>query len=179
MLQTPSYGFNFRFVHVGDPIPSIPPSWLGYAHPGPEYVINSDTSQPVTTADVEVRAYNEADADGDITPWLLENKIMDSWEAHTWYFNAVTICFNGGALSGVGVNNPFKDNPETNPSLQPVPQQQVPESSAENDDAVASSSQGPVAPQDGTEEIEVEAVEGPGGSDAVNAFERLFSMSLS
>jgi hypothetical protein len=157
MLQAPTYGFNFRFVHVGDPIPSIPASWLGYAHLGPEYVINSDTSQPVTPGDVEVRAYTEANQDGDITPWLLENKIMDSWKAHTWYFGPVTICFNGGAMSGAGVVNPFKNDPETNPMLQTT-----------EDDGTSTVSDGPNSPDDGTEVVEV-------SDGGVNAFGRLSS----
>jgi alpha-beta hydrolase superfamily lysophospholipase len=112
MAQAPKYGRNYRFVHKGDPIPSIPWASMGYRHPGPEYVISSDTQQGVTPADIEVRATD--DEDGDSTPGLFENGFQDSWKAHTWYFNAVTVCYDGGSLSNLFT--PFKNDPATDES---------------------------------------------------------------
>ncbi|TVY64181.1 Mono- and diacylglycerol lipase, partial [Lachnellula suecica] len=30
-------GSNFRMTHVNDPVPQLPPTWLGYQHTSPEY----------------------------------------------------------------------------------------------------------------------------------------------
>jgi hypothetical protein len=108
-------------VHVGDPIPSIPPASLGFKHPGPEYVIHTATLDDNTSAnDVSVRVQSDAadtsDADGDIvTPSLLMGNWGDQWKAHSWYFGAITICYNGGILSDL--TTPFKNDPDANPSL--------------------------------------------------------------
>ncbi|TVY45929.1 Mono- and diacylglycerol lipase [Lachnellula occidentalis] len=35
--QTPAQGSNFRMTHVNDPVPQLPPTWIGYQHTSPEY----------------------------------------------------------------------------------------------------------------------------------------------
>jgi hypothetical protein len=106
-------------VHVGDPVPSLPPKSLGYKHIGPEYVITSSTLDENTSPrQIEIR-HTDADEDGDgVTPTLLQNAMSDSWKAHTWYFNAVTICYDSGPLGNLAT--PFTNDPRANPSLRVV-----------------------------------------------------------
>jgi hypothetical protein len=92
---------------------------MGYKHIGPEYIITSSTLDEHTSPrQVEIRRA-DVDEDGDIvTPTLLQNAVSDSWKAHTWYFNAVTICYDAGPLGNV--LTPLKSDPRANPSLRVV-----------------------------------------------------------
>jgi hypothetical protein len=35
--QAPGLGGNYRMTHVNDPVPQLPPTWIGYQHIAPEY----------------------------------------------------------------------------------------------------------------------------------------------
>lgn len=35
--QAPGLGGNYRMTHVNDPVPQLPPTWIGYQHVAPEY----------------------------------------------------------------------------------------------------------------------------------------------
>ena len=65
MAQSPAFGQNIRIVHVDDPIPSIPWASLGWRHPGPEYVITSDTGAPVTPDSIVIKRLDDALAEND------------------------------------------------------------------------------------------------------------------
>lgn len=42
--QAPSLGLNFRVTHVNDPVPQLPPTWIGYQQISPEYWLANGTS---------------------------------------------------------------------------------------------------------------------------------------
>lgn len=54
--QAPSLGQNYRMTHLNDPVPQIPPSWIGYEHTSPEYWLSdgTDTTDDYQPSDVVV-----------------------------------------------------------------------------------------------------------------------------
>jgi len=42
--QAPALGGNFRMTHVNDPVPQLPPTWIGYQHFAPEYWLANGTA---------------------------------------------------------------------------------------------------------------------------------------
>jgi len=54
--QAPSLGENYRVTHVNDPVPQIPPMWLGYYHLSPEYWLagGTDVTNEYAAGDVVV-----------------------------------------------------------------------------------------------------------------------------
>lgn len=54
--QSQSLGQNFRMTHYNDPVPQIPPTWIGYEHTSPEYWLSNgiDTTDDYAASDVVV-----------------------------------------------------------------------------------------------------------------------------
>jgi hypothetical protein len=54
--QAPSLGHNYRMTHLDDPVPQIPPTWIGYEHTSPEYWLSdgTDTTDDYLPSDVVV-----------------------------------------------------------------------------------------------------------------------------
>ncbi|KAE8454100.1 hypothetical protein EG329_005023 [Mollisiaceae sp. DMI_Dod_QoI] len=41
--QSPFLGNNYRMTHLNDPVPQLPPTWIGYEHTSPEYLLSDGT----------------------------------------------------------------------------------------------------------------------------------------
>lgn len=54
--QAPGLGQNYRMTHFNDPVPQIPPIWVGYEHTSPEYWLSdgTDTTDLYLPTDVVV-----------------------------------------------------------------------------------------------------------------------------
>jgi hypothetical protein len=54
--QAPKLGGNYRMTHVNDPVPQLPPTWIGYEHTSPEYWLanGTDTADDYSAGDVVV-----------------------------------------------------------------------------------------------------------------------------
>jgi hypothetical protein len=52
--QAPELGRNYRMTHVNDPVPQLPPTWIGYEHTSPEYWLanGTDTTDDYSAGDV-------------------------------------------------------------------------------------------------------------------------------
>lgn len=93
-------GQNYRFTHLNDPVPNFPAETLGFQHPSPEHYITSPNGAPVTSNDITVCA------------GLGNSSCNARWKipdpnAHNWYFDAVSACYDGGIETGVldmGIN---------------------------------------------------------------------------
>jgi hypothetical protein len=71
---------------------------MGFRHPGPEYVITTNTAVPTRYAS-EIFVRSGYENYGYATPALFQDSVSEQWKAHTWYFNPITICYSGGALA--------------------------------------------------------------------------------
>lgn len=93
-------GQNYRFTHLNDPVPNFPAETLGFQHPSPEYYITSPNGAPVTDNDITLCAgLGNSSCNA---RW----KIPDS-NAHNWYFDKVSACYDDGIETGVldlGIN---------------------------------------------------------------------------
>ena len=79
-------GHNFRVTHFDDPVPMLPPLWLGYVHISPEYFIDKGNGIVPTTNDIKELL-------GDV------NNLGNTGEplsfdiaAHLWYFGNISAC---------------------------------------------------------------------------------------
>lgn len=54
--QSPTLGNNYRMTHLNDPVPQLPPTWIGYQHTSPEYWLSdgTDTTNDYEASDVVV-----------------------------------------------------------------------------------------------------------------------------
>jgi hypothetical protein len=41
--QSPQLGGNYRMTHENDPVPQLPPTWIGSQHTNPEYWLTNGT----------------------------------------------------------------------------------------------------------------------------------------
>jgi hypothetical protein len=41
--QSPQLGGNYRMTHENDPVPQLPPTWIGNQHTSPEYWLTNGT----------------------------------------------------------------------------------------------------------------------------------------
>lgn len=89
--QAPTLGNNYRVTHLNDAVPQLPPTWFGYKHVSPEYYISADTGKNVSLSSITALPGFE-NAMGNYQ-W---NRM--SVNAHGWYFNPVSACYNGSAL---------------------------------------------------------------------------------
>jgi hypothetical protein len=85
-------GGNFRVTHYNDPVPRLPPAFLGYAHYIPEIYISTKNEKTVDLAEIlqldaaSVSKGNEQFTTVDVA-------------AHRWYFNAISACYIAGQQS--------------------------------------------------------------------------------
>lgn len=79
-------GDNFRLTHKKDPVPKLPPVLLGFVHVSPEYYIDVDTNEEVTTDDISGPLEGSVNWKGNTGNLLVD------FDAHGWYFNNVSSC---------------------------------------------------------------------------------------
>lgn len=84
-------GRNFRVTHYNDPVPRLPPAFLGYAHYLPEIYIGAKNGKTVTLADI-------LQLDAMTTSKGNEQFTMLDVEAHGWYLNAISACYAANQL---------------------------------------------------------------------------------
>ncbi|KAF2801051.1 alpha/beta-hydrolase [Melanomma pulvis-pyrius CBS 109.77] len=82
-IQNATPGGNFRVTHLNDPIPRLPPTWLGFRHIEPEYYISSDNTAHPTTNDVTV--FKDDSGGNEKDPELDQ-------DAHRMYFGRIGAC---------------------------------------------------------------------------------------
>ncbi|KAJ9419482.1 hypothetical protein FOXG_07142 [Fusarium oxysporum f. sp. lycopersici 4287] len=79
-------GGNYRVTHYNDPVPRVPPMFVGYAHISPEYYISTPGLAPVTTADIRVcTGIRNPDCNG---AWIIVDIL-----AHIEYFDIMGLCY--------------------------------------------------------------------------------------
>ena len=81
----PSGGQNYRVTHRNDPVPRLPPDWIGFEHVGPEYYISSKNDVVATTGDVDI--LEGLDNRNGNAAWLFTDIV-----SHLWYLSSVTAC---------------------------------------------------------------------------------------
>ena len=79
-------GGNYRVTHYNDPVPQLPPTWLGFVHISPEYYIDRHNFVPVTASDIQ-SFEGDTETRGNAA-WAWTDVL-----AHTWYFNSISQCF--------------------------------------------------------------------------------------
>ena len=84
-------GGNFRVTHFDDPVPRLPPLFLGYVHISPEYYIKSGNGVAVTAPDITALT-GSVNLNGN-TGNLGNGR---DFAAHGWYFNNIAACDAGG-----------------------------------------------------------------------------------
>jgi hypothetical protein len=98
--QSPKLGQNYRFTHLNDPVPNYPIETFGYQHPSPEYYIKTPNGVPVTNNDITVcQGLGNSSCNAH---WLVPDI-----NAHNWYFDKVSACYDGGievGILGLGLN---------------------------------------------------------------------------
>ncbi|KAL5118906.1 hypothetical protein ACEQ8H_003229 [Pleosporales sp. CAS-2024a] len=84
-LSKTTLGQNYRVTHLHDPVPKLPPAFLGYRHVSPEYYITAANNVSVTPADISViqGTVNFTGNAGDLG--------LDP-AAHGWYFDSIDVC---------------------------------------------------------------------------------------
>jgi hypothetical protein len=108
--QAPALGNNYRVTHLNDAVPQLPPMWFGYQHISPEYYISADTGKNVSLTNITVLPGYENPLGN--YQW---NRM--SVNAHGWYFNPISACYNGPPLDlGWTVTN------ATNMTMKPTPE---------------------------------------------------------
>ena len=83
-------GGNYRVTHKDDPVPRLPPVFLGFVHISPEYYI-STPNDVVPTAN-DITKYNGAI---NLFGNTGNNPLKTDLSAHGWYFNEVGACGDG------------------------------------------------------------------------------------
>lgn len=73
---TAQAGGNYRVTHWSDPVPNLPPIFMGFAHVSPEYYINLPNNKPVGAKDVKVYE-GETSLKGNAA-WILPD-ILSHW----------------------------------------------------------------------------------------------------
>lgn len=82
-------GSNNRMTHVNDPIPQIPPPWLGFQHTSPEYWLSTgDATTDVYTANEVVVCEGLGNANCNLGTGL----IPIAGDAHNHYLGPITAC---------------------------------------------------------------------------------------
>ncbi|TVY29314.1 Lipase, partial [Lachnellula hyalina] len=87
--QAPAQGSNFRMTHVNDPVPQLPPTWVGYQHTSPEYWLSSgnDTTEDYGAQDVVV-----CEGVGDEGCNAGTGLVPIDGEAHNHYLGLIDVC---------------------------------------------------------------------------------------
>ena len=90
--QTPAMGGNYRMTHVNDPVPQIPPTWIGYEHTSPEYWLSDGND---TTNDYEVSDVIVCEGIGSSGCNAGTGLIPLDGTAHNHYLGNITACQGG------------------------------------------------------------------------------------
>ncbi|PVH73391.1 lipase-like protein [Cadophora sp. DSE1049] len=86
---TAQEGVNYRMTHENDPVPQIPPSWIGYEHTSPEYWLTNGTA---TTDVYEMENVVVCEGLGNVGCNAGTGLIPISGDAHNHYLGVITTC---------------------------------------------------------------------------------------
>lgn len=87
--QAPLLGGNYRMTHENDPVPQLPPTWIGYTHTSPEYWLTNGTdTTDVYGADEVVICEGIGNAECNAGTGLIP---IDG-TAHNHYLGNITAC---------------------------------------------------------------------------------------
>jgi hypothetical protein len=90
--QSPALGNNYRMTHLNDPVPQIPPTWIGYKHTSPEYWLSDGTAttDDYGVGDIEVckGVGGEEPEECNAATGLLPLEAM----AHNHYLGSIDAC---------------------------------------------------------------------------------------
>lgn len=84
-------GGIYRVTHVNDPVPRLPPTFLGFAHVAPEYYISSGNGVTPTPSDI-----TKFDDGNNLKGNAGNNPFKVNTSYHGWYFNDIGACGGGG-----------------------------------------------------------------------------------
>lgn len=84
-------GGNFRVTHDDDPVPRLPPLFLGFRHVSPEYWITSGNHVAPTANDI-------TELNGNVNLNGNSGKIALDVNAHLWYFGDISACSPNGGI---------------------------------------------------------------------------------
>lgn len=84
-------GAEYRVTHIDDPVPRLPPMFLGYRHTSPEYWLStgSTTTVDYTVADIKV-------CEGDASTKCNGGTFGLNVDAHKYYFSRTSACKTDG-----------------------------------------------------------------------------------
>ncbi|KAF6834025.1 lipase [Colletotrichum plurivorum] len=84
-------GAEYRITHVDDPVPRLPPIFLGYRHTSPEYWLStgSTTTVDYTVADIKI-------CEGDKNTKCNGGTFGLNVDAHKYYFAKTSLCNTDG-----------------------------------------------------------------------------------
>lgn len=84
-------GGNFRSTHIDDPVPRLPPLFLGFVHISPEYWITTPNNVVPTPKDIQR-------LDGNINKNGNTGQIALDVNAHYYYFGPISSCTPNGGI---------------------------------------------------------------------------------
>ncbi|KAH7126729.1 Alpha/Beta hydrolase protein [Dendryphion nanum] len=91
-------GGNFRVTNRNDPVPRLPPFFLGFTHITPEYYIGRKTGETPVIADM--RIFDGVNSMAGNSRWVVTDV-----DAHLWYFRSMSRCAIEKALGKVFGNS--------------------------------------------------------------------------
>ncbi|KAK0105444.1 hypothetical protein ONS96_004831 [Cadophora gregata f. sp. sojae] len=86
---TAQEGVNYRMTHENDPVPQIPPTWIGYEHTSAEYWLANGTA---TTDVYKKEDVVVCDALGSTDCNAGTGLIPIAGDAHNHYLGVITAC---------------------------------------------------------------------------------------
>lgn len=87
--QSPAQGENFRMTHVNDPVPQLPPTWVGYQHTSPEYWLSGGNA---TTEDYGAQDVVVCEGVGNEGCNAGTGLVPIDGEAHNHYLGLIDAC---------------------------------------------------------------------------------------